>query len=115
MIRSNGSTVMELPDMTSGIPLVLPRSIKIRPGGNLEDPLECTRLLTNQMDIKIDTGFHHKNPNVYFMLTQVWGQPRVRQNTKWVADLDYLKIFSQLTGGGGTWAQGSSPGLVKNK
>ena len=29
MIRSNGSIVMELPDMTSGIPLVLARSIKI--------------------------------------------------------------------------------------
>ena len=29
MIRSNGSTVMELPDMTSGIPLVLACSIKI--------------------------------------------------------------------------------------
>ena len=29
MIRSNRSTVMELPDMTSGIPLVLARSIKI--------------------------------------------------------------------------------------
>ena len=65
MIRSNGSTVIELPDMTSGIPLVLARSIKIQPGGNLEVPLECTRQLTNQMDIRIDTGFHHKNPNVY--------------------------------------------------
>ena len=29
MIRSNGSTVMELPDMTSGIPLVLAHSVKI--------------------------------------------------------------------------------------
>ena len=29
MIRSNGSTVMELPDMTSGIPLVLVHSVKI--------------------------------------------------------------------------------------
>ena len=29
MIRSNGSTVMELPDTTSGIPLVLACSIKI--------------------------------------------------------------------------------------
>ena len=65
MIRSNGSTVMELPDTTSGIPLVLVRSIKIRPGGNLEVPLECTRQLTDQMDIRIDTGFHHKNPNIY--------------------------------------------------
>ena len=52
---------MELPDTTSGIPLVLARSIKIRPGGNLEVPLECTRQLMDQMDIRIDTGFHHKN------------------------------------------------------
>ena len=65
MIRSNGSTVMELPDTTSGVPLVLARSVKIRPGGNLEVPLECTRQLTDQMDIRIDTGFHHKNPNIY--------------------------------------------------
>ena len=65
MIRSNGSTVMELPDTTSGVPLVLARSIKIRPGGNLEVPLECTRQLTDQMDIRINAGFHHKNPNIY--------------------------------------------------
>ena len=65
MIRSNGSTVMELPDTTSGITLVLARSIKIQPGGNLEVPLECTRQLTEEMDIRIDTGFHHKNPNIY--------------------------------------------------
>ena len=65
MIRSNGSTVMELRDTTSGIPLVLVRSVKIRPGGNLEVLLECTRQLTDQMDIGIDTGFHHKNPNIY--------------------------------------------------
>ena len=65
MIRSNGSTVIELPHTTSGIPLVLAHSIKIQPGGNLEVPLECTRKLTNHMDIRIDTGFHHKNPNVY--------------------------------------------------
>ena len=32
---------------------------------NLEVPLECTRQLTDQMDIRIDTGFHHKNPNIY--------------------------------------------------
>ena len=56
---------MELPDTTSGIPLVLAHSSKIRPGGNLEVPLECTRQLTYQIDIRIDTGFHHKNPNIY--------------------------------------------------
>ena len=56
---------MELPDTTLGIPLVLAHSIKIRPGGNLEVLLECTRQLTDQMDIRIDTGFHHKNPNIY--------------------------------------------------
>ena len=65
MIRSNGSTIIELPDTTSGISLVLACSIKIQPGGNLEVLLECTRKLTNHMDIQIDTGFHHKNPNVY--------------------------------------------------
>ena len=51
---------MELPDTTSGVPLVLVQSVKIRPGGHLEVPLECTRQLTDQMDIRIDTGFHHK-------------------------------------------------------
>ena len=56
---------MELPDTTSGVPLVLVRSIKIQPGGNLEVLLECTRQLTDQMDIRIDAGFHHKNPNIY--------------------------------------------------
>ena len=65
MIRSNGSTVMELQDTTSGVPLVLAQSVKIRPGSNLEVPLKCTRQLTDQMDIRIDTRFHHKNPNIY--------------------------------------------------
>ena len=65
MIRSNGSTVIELPDTTSGILLVVAHSIKIQPGGNLEVPLECTRKLTHHMDIRIDKGFHHKNLNVY--------------------------------------------------
>ena len=65
MIRSNGSTIIELPDTTLGIPLVVVCSVKIQPGGNLEVLLECTRKLTNHMDIRIDTGFHHKNPNVY--------------------------------------------------
>ena len=65
MIRWNGATVMELPDTTSGKPLVLVHSVKIRPGGNLEVPLECTRQLTDQMDIRINTGFHHKNRNIY--------------------------------------------------
>ena len=65
MIRSNGSMVMELPDTMSGVPLVLVRSVKIRPGGNLEVPLECTRQLTDKMDIRIDTGFHHRYPNIY--------------------------------------------------
>ena len=58
---------MELPDTTSGIPLVLARSVKIQPGGNLEVLLECTRQLKDKMDIRIDTGFHHRNPNIYVL------------------------------------------------
>ena len=89
MIRSNGSTVMELPDTTSGIPLVLAYSIKISPGGNLEVPLECTRQLTNQMDIRIDTGFHHKNPNIYIPPSCI-NNPNNQYNSKYMP----LTIFN---------------------
>ena len=56
---------MELPDTTSGVPLVLVRSLKYNQTVTWEVLLECTRQLTDQMDIRIDTGFHHKNPNIY--------------------------------------------------
>ena len=92
MIRSNGSTVMELPDTTSGIPLVLAHSVKIRPGGNLEVPLECTRQLTNQMDIRIDTGFHHKNPNIYIPPSCI-NNPNNQYNPKYMP----LTIFNLST------------------
>ena len=49
------------------------------------------------------------------MLTQVWGQARVRQNIQRVAALNYFKIFPQPIEGGSTQAQKSSPDLVKNK
>ena len=92
MIRSNGSTVMELPDTTSGVPLALVRSIKIRPGGNLEVPLECTRQLTDQMDIRIDTGFHHKNPNIYIPLCCI-NNPNNKHNPRYMP----LTIFNLST------------------
>ena len=92
MIRSNGSTVMELPDTTSGVPLVLARSVKIRPGGNLEVPLECTRQLTDQMDIRIDTGFHHKNPNIYIQLCCI-NNPNNKHNPRYMP----LTIFNLST------------------
>ena len=80
---------MELPDMTSGIPLVLARSIKIQPGGNLEVPLECTRQLTNQMDIRIDIGFHHKNPNIHIPPSCI-NNPNNQYNPKYMP----LTIFN---------------------
>ena len=92
MIRSNRSTVMELPDITSGIPLVLARSVKIRPGGNLEVPLECTRQLTNQMDIRIDTGSHLKNPNIYIPPSCI-NNPNNQYNPKYMP----LTIFNLST------------------
>ena len=86
---------MELPDTASGIPLVLAHSIKIQPGGNLEVPLECTRL-TNQMDIRIDTGFHHKNPNIYIyplhVLTTI--TTNITPNT---CHLQYLTLARLIT------------------
>ena len=61
LMHSNGKTLIELPDSTSGVPLVLGYSVKIHPGGHLTVPLECTRPVTDRMDIR----FHHRNPNVY--------------------------------------------------
>ena len=83
---------MELPDTTSGIPLVSARSIKIRPGSNLEVPLECTRQLTNQMDIRIDTGFHHKNPNIYIPPSGI-NNPNNKYNPRYMP----LTIFNLST------------------
>ena len=65
LMHSNGKTIIELPDSTSGVPLVLGYSVKIHPGGHLTVPLECTRPITDRMDIRMDMGFHHRNPNVY--------------------------------------------------
>ena len=63
-MHSIGKTIMELPDSTAGFLLVLAYSVKIEPRGQRTVPLECTRKLTDQMDIRIDAGFHHRNPNV---------------------------------------------------
>ena len=63
-MHSNGQTIMELPDSTTRVPVVLTYSVEIEPRGQRTVPLECTRKLMDQMDIRIDTGFHHRNPNV---------------------------------------------------
>ena len=68
LMHSNGQTIMELPDSTTRVPLVLAYSVKIEPGGQRTVPLECTRKLMDQMDIRIDTGFHNINPNVHITL-----------------------------------------------
>ena len=65
LMHSNGKTIIELPDSTSGVPLVLGYSVKIHPEGHLTVPLECTRPVMDGMDIRMDMGFHHRNPNVY--------------------------------------------------
>ena len=65
LMHSNGQTIMELPDSTTGVPLALAYSVKIEPRGHRTVPLECTRKHKDQMDIRIDTGFHHRNPNVH--------------------------------------------------
>ena len=64
MMHSNGKTIIKLPDSTLGVPLVLGNSVKIRPG-HLTVSLECTRPVTDRMDIRMDIRFHHRNPNVY--------------------------------------------------
>ena len=83
---------MELPDTTSEVPLVLGRSVKIQPDGNLEVSLECTRQLTDQMDIRIDAGFHHKNPNIYIPLCCI-NNPNNKHNPRYMP----LTIFNLST------------------
>ena len=65
LMHSNGKTIMELQDNTPGIPLAMAYSVKIEPGGLRTVPLECNSQLEDHMNIRVDAGFHHRNPNVY--------------------------------------------------
>ena len=65
LVHSNEKTIMELQDSSVGIPLAMAYSVKIEPGGHRTVPLECNKKLLYQMDIRVDAGFHHRNPNVY--------------------------------------------------
>ena len=89
LMHSNGETIIELQDSTSGIPLVLGYLVKIRPGGNLMVPLECTRPITDKMNIRIDVGFHHRNPNVFITPSFV-NNPTNKYNPKYMP----LTIFN---------------------
>ena len=64
----------------------------------MEVPLESTRQLTNQMDIRIDTGFHHKNTNIYIPPSCI-NNPNNQYNPKYMpltifnlSMVDYLYI-----------------------
>ena len=65
LMHSNGKTIMVLQDSSVGIPLAMAYSVKIEPGGHRTVPLECNKKLLHQMDIRVNAGFHHRNPNVY--------------------------------------------------
>ena len=88
-MHSNGKTIIELPDATSGVPLVLGYSVKIHPEGHLMVPLECTRPVTDRMDIRMDIRFHHRNPNVYIPPSFV-NNPNNKYNPKYML----LAIFN---------------------
>ena len=65
LMHSNRKTIMELQDTTASIPLAMAYSVKIEPGGHRTVPLDCNSKFEDQMDIRVDAGFHHRNPNVY--------------------------------------------------
>ena len=88
-MHSNGKTIIELPDSTSGVPLVLGYSVKIHPGGHLTVPLECIRPVTDRVDIRMDIGFCHRNPNVYIPPSFV-NNPNNKYNSKYMP----LTIFN---------------------
>ena len=68
--------------------MVLGDSVKMRPGGHLTVPLECTRPVTDRMDIRMDIGFHHRNPNVY--IPSFVNNPNNKYNPKYIP----LTIFN---------------------
>ena len=65
LMHSSGKTIIKLPDTTAGMPLAMTYSVKIEPGGHRTVPLECSRKLEDQMDIRIDMGFYHRNTNLH--------------------------------------------------
>ena len=65
LMHSNGKTIMELQDSSVSIPLAMAYSVKAEAGGHRTVPLECKKKLLHQMDIRVNAGFHHRNPNVY--------------------------------------------------
>ena len=89
LMHSNGKTIIKLPDSTLGVPLVLGYSVKIHPGDHLTVPLECTRPVTDKMDIRMDIEFHHRNPNVYIPPSFV-NNPNNKYNPKYIP----LTIFN---------------------
>ena len=89
LMHSNGKTIIKPPDSASGVPLVLGYSVKIHPRGHLMVPLECTRPVTDRMDIRMDIGFHHRNPNVYIPPSFV-NNPSYKYNPKYIP----LTIFN---------------------
>ena len=82
-MHSNGKAIIELPDSTSGVPLVLGYAVKIHPGGHIMVPLECTRPVTDRMGNRMDIGFHHRNPNVYRPTSSV-DNPNNKYNPKYM-------------------------------
>ena len=64
-MHSNGKTIMELQDSSISILLATAYTVKIEPGGHRPVPLECNKKLLHHVDIRVDAGFHHRNPNVY--------------------------------------------------
>ena len=65
LMHSNGKTIMELQVITASILLTMAYLVKIEPEGHRTVPLECNSKLEYQMDIRVNAGFHHRNPNVY--------------------------------------------------
>ena len=65
LVHSNGKSIMELEDSSVSILLAMTYSVKIEHGGHRTVPLECNKKLLHQVDIRVDAGFLHRNPNVY--------------------------------------------------
>ena len=71
MINDDNTTIMEVFEQTTDVPLSLANPIRIPPHSIVVAAVECNRPLQPHMDIKGDAGFLREYPNIHVSRTYV--------------------------------------------
>ena len=79
MIDDDNTTIMEVFEQTTDVPLSLANPIRILPHSIVVAVVECNRPLHPHMDIKRDAGFLREYPNIHVSCTYV-NSPNMSSN-----------------------------------